>query len=786
MKTRCVITLFAVMLLFGCGTTDTTDTGHKQHPALGGDNPTYILTDDTMRYLIGYDSTNGTVANLCFNAVQDITKYVDPDINKNVFEYNMQVVETKTQLYDFLNASYQTDVDVLGVKNQVAVDMSNEFKHETNSIYIAVKSTWDGPNFYVKDENIKFPYATKTDFMTAYPTYAKFVEECGDNYVVGVRAGIHFYALFKFKFSSTSEKNTVQVKLANSTLNKVQNKKDLDNIVGFDTSTSNVEVTVKILGGSADIVDVSGYTPWTVESFYKFLKEKSAEQKTAIIEAKADGLKKPDPKAAWGYAVTAILYPYKPHIQKLYGMEDSYFTDSPGPGITWTNMKPLSTLFSQQRDAYNVLDFIYNHPNIFKSRVTNGASLTKAEVDNIKWYRDKFEASTSPKDDTRGLHALMVLCSDPDRKQQVNPAINKYGETAYTNVSSGIDKISRDYCRDLYGGSANAGCDGLMLCSTLYDKLKETDEKSRLPFFTLDKIDTNDNTGQTLITDASGKNILLALPDMMSEIPKDCQTLQNSSQTLLSDGTYTVYFMGDKDKPYNVDCVNMQGASPLTYLSLNPKYVSPQVLNDTNEVTYNFTTNRSLENGGYKYRGWRKYRIVTTKTGVAIDRSDNTYSWVYDPHTMPYDDNMVFSARSGWEKLLFLDINLTGTGLSLSKDNVIGVKGFGTWNQRPAINNFHYYTDADNNDYIEGMNAGLQGDAAFMYMANDIPDYIWLVYVPDVATNNSGAGKKPQGVYMPVTRYPNNSDFWCDAMPSANQCPGVLPVRESIEHLFKK
>ena len=745
---RIAVFLGSLMLLSGCGSSN------SNAPAgLSTTQGESILfaTDGTMGYLSGYDSTEGTVVTVpCFNKVTNIAKDTSANPFANGYSYEMQMIESKTQLYDFLHASYQTDVGLLVAKNSIAVDMSNQFKHESSSIYVLVKSTWDGPAFIVN--NPVFPEANKAEFLNKYHTYANFTAACGDTFVYGIQTGMHFYAMFKFNFSSTSEKNSVHAKLQNKTLT-VKTKKELDNEMGFDTSSSNVTVVAKILGGSTDALDISKVR--TVNDFFTFVDTYSASEKKAIQDGKADGLNNPDPGLAYGYAINAIVVPYKSFIRSQFGMDDAYFTAQ--LGSDWDNLKPIAEQFAEHKDAYNQLDFVVGNPNLFVSAVDPNSFLTAPEIATLTGYRDKFQASYE------GLQELMQLCIEPDDYHTIKP------NAAYaTNVAGNFNGTSREYCKSLYSCATNtmaaecAQCDTALMCPLIYGKLGQLDEKSRVPFFTDSDIATS------------------GVPTM-GEVPRDCRSLNTAFPTLVNDGTYTVYYNGDADKPFTVDCEGMSTSAPTTYLKLNAGYVSA----DAQSATYNYSMYGTLIGGttgtyGYEKRAWTKYQLQTGTTGVAINTGNILYSSHYDPYGLNYL-NEAFRARSGFNKPASINMDLTGTGLAISADNKMEVWGYGFYIGRPYVTFDYYLDNADTGTYLEGMTAVIsKGDPTHIFAANtDAPELIWLDYVPrgynvlDNPADRRHSGNKTLG----LSKF--QSTTWCNGM---SICGG--PYLQSIQNIF--
>ena len=746
---RTALILALPMFLFGCGSSNSDAPAGANLATTQGESILFA-TDGTMGYLSGYNTTEGTVVTVpCFNKVTDIAKDTSANPFANDYSYEMQMIESKTQLYDFLHASYQTDVGLLVAKNSIAVDMSNQFKHESSSIYVLVKSTWDGPTFIVNDP--KFPSSNKADFLNLYPTYAKFTEACGDTFVYGIQTGMHFYGMFKFNFSSTSEKNIVHAKLQNKTL-MVKTKKELDNEMGFDTSSSNVTVVAKILGGSSDALDISKVR--TVDDFFTFVDTYSASEKKAIQDGKADGLNNPDPGLAYGYAINAIVVPYKSFIRSQYGMDDAYFTAQ--LASDWDNLKPIAEQFAEHKDAYNQLDFVVGNPNLFVSAVDPNSFLTAPEITTLTGYRDKFQASYE------GLQDLMQLCIEPDDYHTIKP------NAAYaTNVAGNFNGTSREYCKSLYSCATNtmaaqcAQCDTALMCPLIYSKLGQLDEKSRVPFFTDSDIATS------------------GVPTM-GEVPRDCRSLNTAFPTLVNDGTYTVYYNGDADKPFRVDCEGMSTLTPTTYLKLNAGYVSA----DAQSATYNYSMYGT--SAGYEKRIWTKYEIQTGTTGVAINTHNINYTTHYDPYSLNFLNEhlnrVAFRARSGVNKPASINMDLTGTGLAISADNKMEVWGYGFYIDRPYFT-FDYYLDSDNaGTYLEGMTAVIsKGDPTHIFAANtDAPELIWLDYVPRSynVLNNPADRRHSGNKTLPLSKYQTST--WCNGM---SICGGT-PYIQSVQYIY--
>jgi hypothetical protein len=125
------------------------------------------------------------------------------------------------------------------------------------------------------------------------------------------------------------------------------------------------------------------------------------------------------------------------------------------------------------------------------------------------------------------------------------------------------------------------------------------------------------------------------------------------------------------------------------------------------------------------------------------------------------------------------NIDITGTGLALNTQNVLEIWGWGGVDYRPWFTS-HYYTDANNNTYIEGMTSHIpRADPVHMRPSSQ---YLLLDYVPDVATNNTGEGKTSST--NGVAKLPDyNSEFFCSGL---NACPQTPRFRESIYYLFTK
>ncbi len=739
-----------LMLLPGCGSSNS-DAPAKLEPGVTGKQSQSILfdSDGTMSYLSGYDSIAGTVStDPCFKRVTDITKDTSANPFANDYSYQMQMIESKTQLYDFLNASYQTDVNLGISKSKVAVEMSNQFKHESNSIYVLIKSTWDGPSFIVNDP--KFPSADKTQFLALYPTYSKFVEACGDSFVYGIQTGMHFYGMFKFNFSSTSEKNRVHATLQNKTL-IVKTKKELDNQMGFDTSTSNVTVIVKTLGGTSASLDASKVR--TVGDFFAFVDKYAESEKSAIKAGNADGLAIPNNNLAYGYAINAVVVPYESFIRRQYGMEDSYFTNT--LGSDWTNLKPIATQLAEHKDAYNQLNFVTGNPKLFTSGTDQNHSVTDAEITTLAGYKDKFKASYE------GLEALMELCIEPDDWHTIKP------NTTFTTINKYFTGTSRAYCKQLYNCTANPAasecgqCDSPAICPLLYSKLLELDEKQRMPFMTDSDVAT------------------LALPAMINEVPRDCKSLQ-ASFPALGDGTYTVYYLGDTDKPFSVDCEEMTTSTPLTYLPLNNSFVSSDPANPTyNYSAYTDSTDK------HEYRTWGKYRIVSGSAGVAIvtnDISSNTATEHSDPNNLNFLTEAFYAKSGGYDKTVSMNIDITGTGFALRKDNIIGVAGAGYLNNMPYLDFQSYENAATGNVYYTGITAQITGNPASLYVANpDTPHYLWLEYVSAYDVLANPADRKLHTSTLNMGAWGPN--LWCRGDTQVHLCDPVYA--QSIDSIVK-
>lgn len=738
--------------LGGCGG-GSEGTAPPELPALMQGKSILFPTDGTLNYLSGYDSVGGTVYTTpCMKPVADILKDVSANPYANLYDYKMQMVESKSQLYDFLNASYQTEVKYVVGKNQTAVDMANQFKHESQSVYVVVKSTWDGPVFSVRDPAFA---EAKDAFLAEYPTYDRFVNECGDSFALSLQSGMHFYAMFKFTFSSTSERNQVHAKLYNKTL-AVKTTTEFNNQMGFDSSRSSVEVTARIVGGTADALDISRVR--TVGDFFAFVDQYAEAEKTAIRNGKADGLQKPDPGLAYGYAVRAVVVPYKPYLKKQYGLPESWFSDELGD--SWSNLEPLARLYTSQIDAYNQLDFIVRNPVLFGSTEAPGKSLTNNEINVLARYRDKFKASASEDDKTRGLQALMLLCSSPDAKQTI-----RTGGIEYSDVSTGFNGTARKYCRALYADDpASAGdCDGLAICEAIYDKLDGTAERARLPFFTFDTVASRGLDVPDAIVDAN-QNTVLSLPVLMTSVPQDCAALKNASPNTLADGDYTVYFMGKADQPYTVYCKDMGTASAKTYLSISEAYVNERIVNNVQTPAYNFSMRANGDANAHlvaaAYRTWQKYRLASSADGVAIDMSDLTYSWSYNPQSLHWwsMDGAFVSFTENLAPSVHSNLELTGTGLAIRKDNILAFRGWGA--AKPSVQ-FHSYLDASKRAYIEGMTTFMPIFAGESRVQNPgAANSIWLEYVPDAANNNKGTGALSGSKTVPVT--PHGSSGWCN------------------------
>lgn len=761
----------AGMGLGGCGG-GSDGTAVPELPAAMQGKSILFPTDGTLNYLSGYDSVGGTVYTTpCMKPVADILKDVSANPYANLYDYKMKMVESKSQLYDFLQASYQTEVKYVVGKNQTAVDMANQFQHETNSVYVVVKSTWDGPVFSVS--NPAFGEA-RDAFLVEYPTYREFVNECGDSFAVSLQSGMHFYAMFKFTFSSTSERNQVHAKLYNKTL-AVKTTTEFNNQMGFDTSSSSVEVTARIIGGTADALDISKVR--TVNDFFGFVDKYAEAEKTAIRNGKADGLLQPDPALAYGYAVHAVIVPYQPYLKKQYGLAESWFSDAPGD--SWANLEPLARLYTSQIDAYNQLDYMVRNPVLFSSTEAPGKSLTNKEVGVLARYRDKFKASASEDDKTRGLQALMLLCSSPDDKQTV-----RTGGVNFSDVITGFNGNARKYCRSLYADDpASAGdCDGLSICEAIYDKLDGTKERARLPFFTFETIAPGGLDAPDAIVDAN-QNTVLALPTLMTSVPQDCAALKDASPDTLADGDHTVYFMGKADQPYTVSCKDMGTTSPKTYLSINEAYVNERIVNNVQVPVYNFSMRAVGDANAHlvkvAYRTWEKYRIVSSADGVAIDLGDVGYSWIYNPQSLWWSVDGVFvSFTENLAPSVHSNLELTGTGLALRKDNILAFRGWGA--AKPSVQ-FHSYVDASKRVYIEGVTTFMPGYAGEIRMDNPgAATSIWLEYVPDVANNNKGTGSPSGNKTVPVTKF-NSLGDWCNDWGSTCPNPRFLT---SLQGLF--
>lgn len=750
----------------------------------GGDSPTVaelpaqaqsksmlFPTDGTMKYLSGYDSVTGTVHTTpCMKPVADIIKDVSADPYSNVFDYKMKMVETKSELYDFLQASYQTEVKYVVGKSQMAVEMANQFKHESESIYVVVKSTWDGPIFSAR--NPVFAQTDKAAFLADYPTYLDFVNDCGDTFALSLQSGMHFYAMFKFTFSSTSERNQVRAKLYSKTP-VVRTTKEFNNEMGFDTSTSSVEVTARIVGGTTDALDIT--TVRTVDNFFGFVAKYADSEKAAIIAGKADGLQEPDPGLAYGYAVHAVVVPYKTNLTNQYHLGQDWFSNAPS-GV-WSDLELLAKLYTAQIDAVNQLDYMVRNPALFSSTEVPGKSLTNNEIHTLAQQRDRFKASASPDDSSRGLQALMQLCSNPDDMLSLRTA-----GIDYSDVSAGFNGKGRKYCRGLYPNDpAGAGdCDGLNMCIAIYDKLSQTKERDRLPFFTFDTVLSKGLDVPDAIVDANQKP-LVTLPLLMTSVPQDCAALKNASPNALADGDYTVYFMGKADKPYTVYCKDLATASPKTYLTLNEAYVNERIVNNVQTPVYNFSVS-AWGDSKYQIWTWQKYQLVSTPDGVAINATNRDFAWVYRSSIEATDasNSNVFNGFTQATVLKHVNLDLTRTGLALRQDNLLEVSGWG-WNSDKPYLQFHSYTDDAKRVYIEGMTAAIrQGGHSIAVRNVEAANYIWLEYVPalDATNRGDGANSGNKTVAVPPGR---DAGTWCAGSSDAWCAP---PFLTSINDLF--
>ncbi len=762
----------AGMGLGGCGGSD--EAAVAELPAAMQGKSILFPTDGTLNYLSGYDSVGGTVYTTpCLKPVGDVLKDVSANPYANLYDYKMQMVESKSQLYDFLKASYQTEVKYLVGKNQTAVDMANQFRHETQSIYVVVKSTWDGPVFSVRDPAFA---ETRDTFLMEYPTYQKFVDQCGDSFALSLQSGMHFYAMFKFTFSSTSERNQVHAKLYNKTL-AVKTTAEFNNRMGFDTSTASVEVTARIVGGTADALDISKVR--TVGDFFAFVEKYAESEKAAIRSGQADGLQRPDPGLAYGYAVHAVMVPYRAYLKKQYGLAESWFSDELGD--SWANLEPLARLYTAQIDAYDQLDFMVRNPVLFGSTEAPGKSLTDGEIGALARYRDKFKASASEDDKTRGLQALMLMCSSPDAKQTV-----RTGGVEFSDVGTGYNGTARKYCRSLYADDpGNAGdCEGLAVCEAIYDKLDGAAERARLPFFTFETVVQRGPGVPDAIVDANQKTVLTLPMLLTATAPHDCAALRNASPNTLADGDYTVYFMGKADQPYTVSCKDMATATARTYLPISEAYVNERIVNNVQVPAHNFSMWAEGDANAHlvavAYRTWQKYRLVSGADGVAIDLGDVSHSWSYNPQSLnwPTIDGAFVSFTDNLAPAVHSNLDLTGTGLALRKDNIMAFRGWGL--AKPLVQ-FHSYQDASKRVYMEGMTTFLPSFAGETRMENPgAATSIWLEYVPDAASTIKGSGSVSGNKTVPVTKQPGK-DSWCNDWVST--CPNPVFL-SSLRALF--
>lgn len=772
----------AVTAIAGCGGDDGASADILPQRGI---KPLLFPTDNSMNFLSGYDSNSENIYPVCMGNIVDLVDDTIADPFVNQYDYQMKMVDSKASIYDMLNASYQTETKYLVGKNKVAVDMSNEFKHESKSIYVMVSSTWDGPTFSLKNPAFT---QTKINFLKDYPSYPDFVKMCGDSFVQKIQTGVHFHAMFKFTFSSTSDTNTVRARLGNNPFPGVKTAAELNNKMGIDTSSTTVEVTARILGGTADALDISNVT--TVEGFFKFVKDYSDKEKDAIKKTttNTDGSPKvPDKNLLYGYAVGAVVVPYSTIITNQYHFGWSYTDQSDSSG-----MSSIAKLFAKHRDWYNQLDFIVKNPNLFNS-ASPGKTLSDQEISDWIEERDRFKASAAAAEDNQGLQVLMELCRDADFNGRIEPAINPPGmKQPITSVLQGTTTTALGFCESLYP-SDKTQCKTRGLCQAVWDKLSDTPETERLPFFTDHVIVAQSVTvdGKTVMKESlssGGKTpTLKALPTLIAEAPRDCagiKALAPATRTL-RDERYAVYFAGALDKPFDVDCQNMSSAAALTYLPINPSYVNDDIYNDSQPLKYNYSA--SVTATAKQSRTFKKYRLIADASGLAIDTGDTTHSNLYNPgNKVPpgYTADAGFSMRGG---NVSTNIDLSGTGLALAKGNVFKVHGSGPapW---PYVN-YSYYDDPGKTDpgktgkHVVAMTGTFNGDPAWMAVGSQ-PAHLALEYVPSaVMTNNTPKSSSDKN--LPVAAAPWNKDRWCNAFSAGPYtCPNALQLLFTIASIL--
>jgi hypothetical protein len=583
---------------------------------------TVPFVNTTMRYLSIYDSVNNIAS--IDRCLADPGSAVDSNQPYgNAFSYEYKMIESKTALYDFIHASYKTEVGFIVGKSQAAVDMSNEYKSEANSIYIAVKSAWDGPTFLVS--NPKFKQTDVAAFKKDYPTYTQFVNACGDSFVGGVQVGIHFYGMIKYTFNSVSEKNTVHASLKTKTLT-AKTKTELDNQIGFDTSTSTVTVIARTIGGTDDaakIMDVKD-----VASFFTFLTSHT-DSVMAAVKAGANGMKAPDPGLAYGYAVNAVAQNYKSILKSQYGLGDDYFSAT--LATQWLD-KTIGAKFIAAKDAVASLKDIITYPSHYASLINPTTSLTVQEIKNFSEASDKFSRSVV------GLEQLMQSCAEPD-----NPIfIEKIGTVS-----------GRGYCKQLCkadGGTDCSQCDGLTMCALVLDKLLKLKEDDRSPFFTDSYIKISE-------TDSNPNAITLPI----GEIPGDCA----SRKALFPDmreGLFDVYYGKDISKKYSLYC---DTSTPMkSYLMLPAKSVNTPTDNYSSTVYTGHVF-------GAIWTAFDGVRVVPVAEGLKVIRDDYAQARHFgatDTTNISFGEAHGDWVHNDWDSTHqgHANINLTGTPFALS------------------------------------------------------------------------------------------------------------------------
>ncbi len=653
------------MFLSGCGSSGSSDFSEDDYLE-ATDIP--VMFHSGIDFLMGHDSLTGEGLNMCFE--DSYSKTQSPGAQRA--EYSLKYIEDRKSLYNETNASYKAEVGLIA-KNEVSTSLSNFYKNESNSIYVLLSGSWEGPVFKV--EGHRLPGDTKDK----YGTYENFIKYCGDEYYYKIGTGFKIYGMFKLTFSSMEEKNTVSAKISNKSF-AAKTSASFYNELGISESSTDVSIHVEVMGASPKSLSELQQAGQTVDGFFNAMNNivntSTTDLEVLINAASAkDILEK--------YAISAYKASYVP-------LSSFPFSVTERDDV----LELLAEEYVNLEDVKDRLNYLSAVKDLIKSPSGSDEYLTEQEKSALDSAQNKISKSMNM------FKTVYDMC--------ISPTTNKHFEDieGKSFVLSG-----QEYCKKLNhcAGSekedeCNQECEAPNMCFSLWNQFVKEVPYEGSPKYLFSYNEELKNIVNNYIAPV---------------VPISCYDLRNSYHKN-SDGDYAVYYRSDVFKPFEVYCDGMSTETPSTYLSLDPQFVSPI---QSPNVNYNYSKHNRVYSSSYvplpltANRIWEKYRLQTGTTGLIVDLADLKFSHYYNSSLAidRLDITSVFSGRARFNSAASANIDLTGTGLAIKDTSIISLQGFDSTSSIPFLTSKVYNNEALQKKYISGLTIEIpQGDPVYI------------------------------------------------------------------------